>query len=184
MGHEQYLQILCTGGFPEPRRMPPRACSTWFRNYNAAVTERDLREMAAIPEPSAAATVLLALAVITGRELVIATLMEKTGLSREAAARYVGLLQVVFLAHEFPIWPRNLFTRMVKHLKIHLADSGLAVHIRGATPQKLARPGAPELGALLETFVFTEFAKQASWCESAISLSRYRDATAQRSTWS
>jgi len=172
---QEYLQLLCTGGFPEPLYMTRRSRSAWFRNYLAAVTERDLREMARLNEPSAAATILRALAAVTSQELVIAALAERTGLTRETVARYVGLLQVVFLVHEVPIWSRNLSARMVKHPKVHLVDSGLAAHLLGATPEKLARPGAPELGQLAETFVFTELSKQLSWAETEASLSHYRD---------
>lgn len=172
---EEYLQIICAGGFPEPLRMSRRSRAAWYRNYIAAITERDLREMAAIRESSAAATVLRALAALTGQELVVATVMEKTGLSREAVTRYVGLLRAVFLVHELPVWSRNLSTRMVKHHKTHLVDSGLAAHLLGATPEKLLRPGAPELGQLVETFAFTELAKQATWCETEVFLSHYRD---------
>lgn len=175
VSRQEYLQLLCTGGFPEPLRMTPRARTAWYRNYISAITERDLREMARINEPSAAATVLRALAAVTGQELVITTLAEKTGLSRETVARYVGLLQVVFLVHELPIWSRNLSTRMVKHPKVHLVDTGLAAHLLGATPDKLARPGAPELGQLAETFVFAELSKQASWAQTEVTLSHYRD---------
>ena len=147
----------------------------WYRNHVAAVTERDLREMARINEPSAAAVVLRALAAFTSQELAIARVREKTGLSRETVARYVGLLRVVFLVRELPGWSRHLSTRMVKHPKVHLIDTGLAAQLLGATPEKLARPGAPELGRLTETFVFTELAEQASWSETAVRLSHYRD---------
>ena len=170
-----YLEMLCAGGFPEPRRLSGRSRSAWYKNYVDAVIQRDLREMGRLREPSAASQVLRSLAALTAQELVITNIADRTGLKRDTVSRYVGLLEAVFLVHQLPSWSNNLTTRIVKHRKVHLVDSGLTAHLLGTTADKLARPGAPELGALLETFVFTEIAKQASWSETEVTLSHFRD---------
>ncbi|TDT95652.1 hypothetical protein EDD99_7487 [Streptomyces sp. 846.5] len=177
LGRADYVETIWRGGFPEPLKMPTRARASWFDDYIATVTDRDLREMARVNEPSAARQVLRALAAATSQELVITALAQRTELRRETVARYVGLLEVVFLVHEVPIWSRNLSKRMVKHPKVHLVDSGLAAHILGASPSSMASTTSPELGPLTETFVFGEIAKQVAWADELISVHHYRESS-------
>lgn len=171
-----YLQRLVAGGFPEPCRMgSSRLRRAWFANYVAAVTERDIREMARVREPNAAATVLRSLAAQTSQLLVTANVAARTGLTRATVDRYVDLLEAVMLVHRLPAWSRSPVSRAVKHAKVHMVDTGLAAHLQGVSAAGLARPGAPEVGPLLETFVVNEIMKQVGWAERPVRLSHYRD---------
>lgn len=170
-----YLDLIVRGGFPEPARMRPRARAVWFDNYVTAIAERDIREMVRVREPAAAVSVLRALASISGQLLVTTKLAERAELARQTVDRYVALLEAVFLIHRLPSWSRNMLNRAVAHPKVHLVDTGLLAHLLGATPESLARPSAPALGQLVETFVVNEMAKQAARSESRLRLHHYRD---------
>ena len=80
--------------------------------------------------------------------------------------RYVELLEAVFLVHRLPAWSRNPTARVVKHSKVHVTDTGLAAALLGVSPESLTMPVAPTRGALVETFIVNELAKQATWSEA------------------
>lgn len=170
-----YFQRVCRGGFPEAALITTaRARRAWFRSYVQAIAERDIREMARINEPSAITTLLSYLASITAQEHNVVNTSNKTGLHRTTVNRYLELLEAVFLIHRLPSWSRNLTTRVVKHAKLHLTDTGLAASMLGVSPESLANPVAPARGPLIETFIVNELAKQASWSESPVRLHHWR----------
>lgn len=63
---------------------------------------------------------------------------------------------------------------MVKTPKIHLGDTGMACALLGADADSLLSD-RPLLGQLLETFVFQELRRQASWRDEAIRFFHFRD---------
>jgi uncharacterized protein len=170
-----YFARICRGGFPEPALMKTtRARRAWFRSYVQAIAERDIREMARVNEPSAITALLAYLASITAQEHNSVNTSSKTGLHRATVNRYIELLEAVFLLHRLPVWSRNLTTRVVKHSKLHLTDTGLAASLLGISPESLAKPVAPARGPLVETFIVNELAKQATWSETAVRLHHWR----------
>jgi len=88
-------------------------------------------------------------------------------------ARYIPLLEALFLVWLLPAWSRNLGKRLVKSPKIHVCDSGLACHLCGADAERLADDSILA-GRLLESFVAGELLKQSSWTEHPVSLFHYR----------
>ena len=170
-----YVRRICRGGFPEPALTETaRSRRAWFRGYVQAITERDIRGMARVNEPSAIRVLLSYLAAVTAQEHNSANTANKTGLHRATVSRYVELLEAVFLVHQLPAWSRNLAGRVVKHRKLHLTDTGLAAALLGVSPEALARPIAPSRGPLVETFVVNELAKQATWSENSVRLYHWR----------
>jgi len=89
--------------------------------------------------------------------------------------RYLPLLETVYLIFRVPAWSRNITSKRVKQAKVHFTDSGLAAHLLGATPASLSRPDAQMAGPLLESFVASELAKQATWSEFGVTLHHFRD---------
>ena len=63
---------------------------------------------------------------------------------------------------------------MVKTTKLHLRDTGLACALLGADTAALAADQSL-LGQLLETFVFQELRRQASWHDKPLAFFHYRD---------
>ena len=74
-------------------------------------------------------------------------------------------------------WFRNQLKRLVKTPKLHFLDSGLLGALLGATAERIAKDRSISsiLGPLLETFVFSEVLKQASWFGESWALYHYRD---------
>ncbi|MDN5874682.1 MAG: DUF4143 domain-containing protein, partial [Sinobacteraceae bacterium] len=95
-------------------------------------------------------------------------------LSRQTIRDYFTLLQRVFLVEALPPWYSNRKKRLIKTPKLHLGDTGLACALLGVDADALTADRTL-LGQLLETFVFQELRRQASWHESALTFFHFRD---------
>jgi predicted AAA+ superfamily ATPase len=106
-----------------------------------------------------------------------------TGLSElpHRCARYPDrlpiLLEAVFLTYRLPAWGTTLGSRVTKHPKVHLVDSGVMAWLLNLAPHKIAQ-AAPatltEYGHLLETFAVGEMLKQASWSDAPVTAGHFR----------
>src|SRR5580658_7260947 len=71
----------------------------------------------------------------------------------------------------------TLGSRITRHPKVHLVDSGVMAWLLNLTPQKIAQ-AAPavltEYGHLLETFAVGEILKQASWSDAPVTTGHFR----------
>jgi predicted AAA+ superfamily ATPase len=73
-----------------------------------------------------------------------------------------------------PPWHSNRLRRLIKTPKLHIGDTGLACALLGVDSDAL-RADRPLLGQLLETFVFQELRRQASWHDDPMTFFHYRD---------
>lgn len=138
-----------------------------------AVIDTDIREMARVDGPSSLRLLSLA-AASTGQEINTVKAASDLQLHRTTVSRYLGLLETVFLVRFLPPWSRNLTARAVHRPKLHLTDTGLAAHLLAVDPDGLAARVCPARGQLVESFVFNELAKQASWSTVPVRLFHWR----------
>ena len=88
--------------------------------------------------------------------------------------RQCGKTTLARLVDELPSWHRNRMKRLVKTPKLHVGDTGLACALLGLNGNSLW--GDRSLfGRLLETFVYQELRRLASWHEEAVAFSHFRD---------
>lgn len=133
-----------------------------------------MRDLARISALDALPRLLSLAAAQTARLLNVADLAAPFQLSRPTIRDYVTLLERVFLLETLPPWHSNRLSRLVKTPKLHLGDSGLACALLGVDAASLAAD-RPLLGQLLETFVFQELRRQASWRDEPIGFFHFRD---------
>lgn len=171
-----YLELLCRGGYPEAHRLDRDGRRRFFRNYVRTVTQRDVPEISRVRHLAELPRILRLLAAATAQQTADTELANRLGIDRRTLrANYLPLLHTVYLALELPAWSRNLVSRVSKHPKNYLADTGLAAHLLGATPERLAEPTSPAAGALVETFAVNELVRQASrFDDLGIGLFHYR----------
>jgi hypothetical protein len=156
----EYLQLACTGGFPEVgERSVGAPRSRWFSDYLRTVTQRDIRELKQIEQMDRLPRLLRLVAAITAQELNIAGLARAIRVDDSTVRSDLSLFETVYLVHRLPAWSRSLTARVKHRPKIHLVDSGFAAWLRGESADTLARPAATGAGALLETFVVNELLK-------------------------
>lgn len=113
------------------------------------------------------------LAARSGQILVSSSVGDELGLSRQTVNRYLSLLEEVFLIKRIPAWSRNANSRAVATPKGAFVDSGIAANLLGQDVTRLQQPGA-HLGALLESFVTMEIARQLTWSHERAELFHYR----------
>lgn len=168
-----YIERLCRGGFPEAVSRDGRRRERYFDNYVADLINRDVVQLSQIERASQMRALTRLLAARSGQLLVPGTLAGDLGLPRPTVARYIGLLEEVFLVKRLPAWSRNLSSRAVSTAKVALVDSGIAANLLGQDPRRLERPHSP-LGGLLEGFVAMEIARQVEWSSTRPDLYHYR----------
>ena len=160
---DEYLEILCRGGYPEVQDQTERTRRRWFERYLETVLRREVEVAADIRRFDAMLSMARLLIATTGSELVISRLAEDLGIDRATAHAYEPWMETTFLVHRLPAWSRKVASRVVHRPKLFACDSGLAAATIGKDAAALARLNDPSIGLLLESFVIAELAKQLTW---------------------
>ncbi len=175
----QLCERLIAGGFPEAvARAPGERREAWFQSYVASLLQRDIRDLANIEGLTDMPRLLGLLASRSSALLNMSELSRTAGIAHSTLRRYLALLEATFIFQPLPAWSANIGKRFVKSPKVHLLDSGLAAHLRGATDAR-ALALSPGLGPLLETFVVQEVRKLLGWSRPAATPWHFRTATGQ-----
>lgn len=166
---------IVDGGYPVAlARSTASRRTAWYRDYVETLVQRDVRDLARIASIDALPRLLKLAAGQTARLINISDLGGPFQLSRPTIRDYVTLLEGVFLLEEVPPWHSNRLSRLVKTPKLHVGDTGIACAL-------LARDAAALwedrglFGQMLETFVFQELRREASWHEDDIRFHHFRD---------
>jgi len=172
-----YLDLVCTGGFPEIVSLPARGAVTdaWFDGYLKTVIMRDVANFAHIQHGAILPRLLALLAARAGSTFVVADLARTVELSPVTTRAYMSYLDTVFLTATVPPWSTNLTTKAAKTPKVYLTDSGLAAHLLGIDAEALQPPGHRATGGLVETFVFAELTRLLAQQDRAPTLRFFRD---------
>lgn len=174
---EEYARRSTSGGMPVALRRPPgRSRSRWFSNYVDLVIEKDVLDISRVRQREMLPRLLRQLAARSGQILNMAAISGTIGLEKSTAENYIKLLEAVFLIYRLPAWGTTLGSRVTKHPKVHLVDSGVMAWLLNLTPQKIAQ-SAPavltEYGHLLETFAVGEILKQVSWSDAPVAAGHF-----------
>jgi predicted AAA+ superfamily ATPase len=175
---DEYARRSTSGGMPVALRRPPgNSRSRWFANYIDLVVDKDVMDISRIRQREMLPRLLGQLAARSGQVLNTTAVAGAIGLERSTAENYVKLLEAVFLIHRLPAWGTTLGSRIVKHPKVHMVDSGVMAWLLNLTSQKIAQasPSAlTEYGHLLETFAVGEILKQVSWSDAPVATGYFR----------
>jgi predicted AAA+ superfamily ATPase len=172
---DELVQRVLTGGYPEPhRRAAGRRRREWYRNYIETITQRDIRDLSRLRRLDAIPKLLQMVAGQSAQLFNVSELAGPFQLTRPTIREYVGLLEKIFLVDVLPPWHSNRLKRLVKTPKLHLGDTGLAGAVLGIDVPQLINNRAL-FGQMLETFVYNELKRQASWQENELTFFHYRD---------
>lgn len=164
------------GGYPEAlTRASARRRVTWARQYIDAIIQRDVRDVADIDKLDQLPRFLHALAQTAGQMCNYTRLGGQVGLDGKTAARYVGILEQMYLLERVDVWARNRLNRVVKTPKLQFLDSGLLAALLDMTAEEVLQDRT-RLGYAFETFVFGELLKHSATADGDYSLMYYRDA--------
>lgn len=171
------LERALVGGYPEAvRRRQPARRHRWFASYMTTILQREVRDLAAIAGLAELPRLLSLLAARAGGLQNFSELARASGLPQSTLKRYVALLVATFLVRPVPAWSGNLGKRLIKSPRLYPVDSGLMGHLVGLDGDGLDAAGAPT-GALLETFVLAELAKQIGWSAVRPTIHHFRSAS-------
>ena len=166
---------VVAGGYPAALvRRAPRRRLAWYRDYVETQVQRDVRDVTRVRSLDALPKLLALAASHTAGLINVADLSSPFELTRQTIHEYVSLLERVFLLERLPAWHTNRLSRLVKRPKLHVGDTGIACALLGLDAAALNSDRAL-LGAMLETFVFQELRRQASWRPLPMEFFHFRD---------
>ena len=172
---KELIERVVSGGFPAALARPAgRRRANWYRNYLDAQVQRDVPEIARIRSLNVLPRLLTHAAVQTASLFNLSELAAPFQVSRPTIRDYITLLERVFLLEQLPPWHSNRLKRLIKTPKLHLGDTGLACALLGADASALAADRTL-LGQLVETFVYQELRRQASWQTEHLTFFHFRD---------
>lgn len=171
----ELVERLVAGGYPAAlARTRGRRRTVWYRDYIETLVQRDVRDLSRIRHLDALPRLLSLAASQTSRLLNVTELAGPFQVSRPTMHDYLTLLERVFLLETLPPWHTNRLSRLIKTPKLHVGDTGVACALLGLDAHALTADRTV-LGQLLETFVFQELRRQASWQEHEIAFLHFRD---------
>jgi predicted AAA+ superfamily ATPase len=135
---------------------------------------RDALDHASIRKPDEMLTLIRLLATRTAQVYKTSSVAGDLRLDRHTAGAYRETLRGLFIVEELPPWKSNRSQRLIKSPKIHITDTGLATSLLGVGFDGLRRDAALA-GHVLESFVYNELAKQASWLDDPPALLHFSE---------
>jgi predicted AAA+ superfamily ATPase len=166
---------VVAGGYPAAlARATARRRTAWYRDYIETLVQRDVRDMARITSLDVMPRLLQLAAGQTARLTNVAELASPFQLSRPTIRDYVTLLERLFLVELLPPWHSNRTSRLIKSPKLHIGDTGLGAALLNLDAAALVKDRML-WGQFVETFVYQELRRQASWREDPLSFYHYRD---------
>ncbi len=172
---DRLAACVVEGGYPEPlKRGTERRKKQWYQNYIETLVQRDIRELARISNLESIPKILQLAAVQSAQLLNMSAIAAPFQMTRQTTSTYFTLLKNIFLVDVLPAWHGNRGKRLIKTPKVHMTDTGLAAVLLGMNAERLdADRGI--LGHLLESFVYNELRRQASWAAADLSFYHFRD---------
>lgn len=172
---DELMGAVFSGGYPEARTKRNWSRQrTWCLDYVRAVVEQDVRDVAQIEQLQLMPRLLRILAQHSGQLVNYSQLGAALGLTHVTTQKYARIFEQLFLTRTLPPWSNNELSRLIKTPKLHFLDSGLLAALRDSSAAVRAGERGP-YGALLESFVFSEVLKAASWSDQQLTFSHYRD---------
>jgi predicted AAA+ superfamily ATPase len=167
--------LVVGGGYPPAISRPnSRRRTAWYRDYIETLTQRDVRDLARIRSLHILPKLLELTTSQTSTLLNVSGLSSPFQLTRPTIREYLTLLESVFLVEELLPRHSNRASRLIKTPKLHMVDTGLACMLLGFDSTGFVK-NRTAFGPLLETFIFQELKRQASWHEDNIRFYHFRD---------
>lgn len=172
---EKLIEMAVSGSFPEALlRHAPQRRQRWYLDYAEAILQRDVRDVMQIEQIRQMPRLLRSLANHSGQLVNYTGIGAALGMNHVTTQKYTGILEQLFLVRTLPPWYTNERKRLSKTPKLHFLDSGLLAAIREIAAEKILAD-RNLLGPLLETFVFSELSKLASFTGKRFEFFHFRD---------
>ena len=172
---DEFIDRIITGGYPAVFMRPSsRRKTSWYRNYVDTLVQRDILDLSKIHSIDILPRLLIQSATQTSQLINFTKLASAFQISRSTVCDYIALFEQMFFLEKLPPWHSNRLKRLIKTPKLHLGDTGLVCALLDVNKAAL-KANRPLLGQILETFVFQELKRQASYHKQHHSFFHYRD---------
>jgi predicted AAA+ superfamily ATPase len=173
---DEAIELIIRGGFPEMREIADRDRGDRYTSYIDSIIERDMSAIHAVRKPDAVRRLISQAAARTGQEFNPWTIAGQLGIKFETLTGYVDALTRLGIVLRLGAWTSSKAKREIKSPKLHLMDTGFATALRDEDASSFGPLADPaSLGALFETFVFTEIEKSLPFLSKRWSLWHWRD---------
>ncbi len=172
---DELIETVLEGGYPEAitRKRWARK-QDWYYSYVDAIVQRDIRDVAHIENLAIMPRLLNILAEHSGQLVNYSGIGSAVNLNHVTTQKYLRVFESLFIVQTLQPWFTNKLKRLTKTPKLHFLDAGLLAALRGVSPKTVRKNKVP-FGAILETFVFSEVQKIATWSEERCTFSHFRD---------
>jgi predicted AAA+ superfamily ATPase len=172
---DDLVENVLSGGYPEALgRARWSRKQDWYHGYLDAIVQRDVRDVAQIEQLAIMPKLMSVLAEHSGQLVNYTGMGARLDLNHVTTQKYVNVFESLYLVHTLQPWFTNRLKRLTKSPKLHFYDAGLLAAMRDVSPDTV-RKDKISFGAILETFVFSELRKIATWSEQRLSFSHFRD---------
>jgi uncharacterized protein len=146
-------RLWLRGGFPRSYlARSDKESFAWREDYLRAVIERDVPALGYALPAAQVSRLLQMVAHVHGGQLNASEVGSSLSVSAPTIARWLDIIEGVYLIRRLPPWSRNIGKRVTKAPKIYVRDSGLLHNLLGLTTLDAVR-GHPKAGASWEGFV-------------------------------
>ena len=168
-------RTLVDGFYPRihDRDLP---AAEWLADYVRTYIERDLREVMQVSDLRSFERFMRLAAAHTAQELNLSTLASDVGITQQTARRWLGALEVGFLATTLPPHHASYRKRLRKRPRLHFLDTGLVCYLLDIHDAAILERH-PLRGAIFESFVVSELVKSFAAQRRDPPLYFWRDAT-------
>ena len=171
----ELIERVLSGGYPEAlSRKKWSRKQDWYHGYLDALVQRDVRDVAQIEQLGLMPKLLSVLAEHSGQLVNYTGIGAALDLNHVTTQKYVSVFESLYLVHTLRPWFTNRLKRLTKSPKLHFLDAGLLAAMRDVSPDVVCKDKT-SFGAILETFVFSELRKIATWSEQRCTFSHFRD---------
>ena len=174
---EKIANLILQGGYPEVQSKSPRAKQIWFKSYIEGRLYKDFESLYAARGDyhSKLQAMVPYLAGLSGNLLKYSNIANDLELNDKLVKNYIEILDLMFIVHRVPAYLKNRAKRLAARMpKIHYVDTGLACNLLGLRSEDQLL-NSQYYGGLLESLVYMECCKQASWAEEEVGMYHFRD---------
>ena len=132
---EDWRAFATRGGYPTPAlelTAPQR--DIWFAGYTQTYLERDVAQISAIANLPDLRRLMRAVCLRIGQLTNQTELARDVALPQATVHRWLNVLEASYQLVRVPAYAVNRTKRLIKTPKVYWSDTGLALHLSGATP--------------------------------------------------
>ncbi len=174
VGRAAYAERIAAGGFPDAQHRTGRGRARFFTSYVSSMLGRDLQDVAKVRDTSNVERLLRIVAARSAALVSSRAIASDLDVDHKTVTAHTHILENLFLVSRLQPWHINLGSRQVKTPKLYMTDTGLLTHLLNMDAKGIAR-NPDSAGAVFETFVAMELARQRDWAESSPTFFHYRD---------